>query len=155
MKLYLAGPMRGYPEFNHPAFHAAAAELRASGHAVFNPAEHAESLGINTTGMTGDPSHEELAGYSLRELIAADLAWICANAEANRPAPRMAGLTRRRSRGSNSQSTRHPGRVRPGLPRQPPMTNPDCGCARAAERWKLRPRSSHDLGLNCVPGVST
>jgi len=82
MKLYLAGPMRGYPEFNHPAFHAAAAELRASGHAVFNPAEHAESLGINTTGMTGDPSHEELAGYSLRELIAADLAWICANAEA-------------------------------------------------------------------------
>ena len=38
--LYLAGPMSGLPEFNHPAFHAAAAELRAAGYTVINPAEN-------------------------------------------------------------------------------------------------------------------
>jgi hypothetical protein len=39
-KVYLAGPMRGYPEYNYPAFHTHAAELRALGYEVFNPAEH-------------------------------------------------------------------------------------------------------------------
>ena len=39
MNIYVAGPMRGYPEFNFPSFHAAAAQLRAAGHTVFNPAE--------------------------------------------------------------------------------------------------------------------
>ena len=31
--------MTGYPELNHPAFHAAAAKLRARGFEVVNPAE--------------------------------------------------------------------------------------------------------------------
>lgn len=39
LKLYLAGPMTGYPELNFPAFHAAAAQLRAAGYEVVNPAE--------------------------------------------------------------------------------------------------------------------
>lgn len=39
MKLYIAGPMRGYPKYNFPAFFHAAQVLRAEGHAVFNPAE--------------------------------------------------------------------------------------------------------------------
>lgn len=40
MKLYLSGPMRGHPDLNAPAFHEAAAKLRAQGWEVFNPAEH-------------------------------------------------------------------------------------------------------------------
>jgi len=39
MKLYIAGPMTGLPDFNFPAFHAVAATLRAAGHDAVNPAE--------------------------------------------------------------------------------------------------------------------
>lgn len=38
--IYIAGPMTGLPEFNYPAFHAKAAELRAQGYEVRNPAEN-------------------------------------------------------------------------------------------------------------------
>lgn len=37
--LYISGPMTGYPDLNFPAFHYAAAELRAKGFEVVSPAE--------------------------------------------------------------------------------------------------------------------
>lgn len=37
MKLYIAGPMTGLPEFNYPAFDAAEQQLQAEGFAVLNP----------------------------------------------------------------------------------------------------------------------
>lgn len=39
MKLYVSGPMAGYPEHNYPAFAAATAKLREAGYAVLSPAE--------------------------------------------------------------------------------------------------------------------
>ena len=39
-RIYLAGPMSGLPEYNYPAFNAAAEKLRAEGFEVVNPAEN-------------------------------------------------------------------------------------------------------------------
>ena len=39
MRVYVSGPMSGLPNFNYPAFHAAAKLLRDRGHDVVNPAE--------------------------------------------------------------------------------------------------------------------
>jgi len=39
-RVYLAGPMTGYAEFNFPAFNAEAARLRSVGFDVVNPADH-------------------------------------------------------------------------------------------------------------------
>lgn len=39
-RIYVAGPMSGLPDFNYPAFHTAAAQLRAEGYHVENPAEN-------------------------------------------------------------------------------------------------------------------
>lgn len=47
MHVYLAGKMRGVPLNNAPAFHEAAALLRAKGHTVWSPAEHDEELGMD------------------------------------------------------------------------------------------------------------
>lgn len=41
-RIYVAGPMTGLPDFNFPAFNAAAAQLRALGYDVENPAENPE-----------------------------------------------------------------------------------------------------------------
>ncbi|EMZ83005.1 DUF4406 domain-containing protein [Escherichia coli] len=38
MKVYVAGPMTGYENFNREAFHKAEEELKREGHTVLNPA---------------------------------------------------------------------------------------------------------------------
>lgn len=86
MKIYLAGPMRGIPHFNFPAFMAAAEKLRSEGHTVFNPAERdnekhgADISKLNVTGSEAEAT--KTYGFSLREALGADLEWICAEAEA-------------------------------------------------------------------------
>jgi hypothetical protein len=82
MKVYLAGPMRGYPEFNFPAFHGAARALRAKGYEVFNPAESDENTGFDTSGLSGTDKELEHASFDLRSAILTDLTWIGRHAEA-------------------------------------------------------------------------
>lgn len=86
MIIYIAGPMRGIPEFNFPAFNAAAKELRAKGHTVFNPAERDierhNGVDISKGNETGD---EELCakehGFSLRQALKEDTEFICLHAD--------------------------------------------------------------------------
>ncbi len=71
MKAYIAGPMRGYPEFNFPAFFSAEEELLEVGLDVFNPARYDVETGF-------DPAAPLPAGYDMRETAARDLAELLA-----------------------------------------------------------------------------
>ena len=62
-RVYLAGPMTGIKDSNYPAFHKAAASLRASGYEVENPADNPA------------PPCETWEGYmrmALRQLVKCD-----------------------------------------------------------------------------------
>lgn len=76
MRLYVAGPMRGIPEFNFPAFDDAARQLRALGHEVFSPAEYDRMTGFDPADMTGQEP------VDIDAMLAKDLDWICQMAEA-------------------------------------------------------------------------
>jgi hypothetical protein len=82
MKIYVAGPMRGKPDFNFPAFDRAATFLRRLGHTVFNPADRdRDVLGDAYKGDQAEREAAVKAGVDLREALAADLKWIAEEAD--------------------------------------------------------------------------
>ena len=70
MKVYLAGPMTGMPQFNFPAFDAAAEALEDDGHRVFNPAQMDRDVGF-------DPASTVVSPKFLRDALRRDLSAIC------------------------------------------------------------------------------
>ena len=85
MKVYLAGPMQGIPNFNFPTFIAVAACLRGAGYEVFNPAER--DIERHGTDISADNPNGSVAQaeqdhkFSLRDALAEDTAFICKEAE--------------------------------------------------------------------------
>jgi hypothetical protein len=87
MKLYLAGPMTGYPEFNKPAFAAESARLRELGFDIVNPAELNEGNDgewlncmrvdikalVDCDGAALLPGWEQSRGASIEQRLARDL----------------------------------------------------------------------------------
>lgn len=74
MKIYLAGPMSGFDDFNFPAFAWAAKELRNQGHEVFSPAEEDLRKWGNLEGVKANANY--------RECLRADLLYIFDEADA-------------------------------------------------------------------------
>jgi len=100
MKIYLAGPMSGYKDFNFPAFMAGAKMLRDMGHEVFNPAERdLERDGdVYVKNATGDIKEAEAKGFDRRAAIMDDLSYIINEAEAIALLPGW-----ERSKGANAE----------------------------------------------------
>ena len=82
MKMYIAGPMQGIPEFNFPAFHAVAKLYRELGYEVFNPAENDLKNGYDPSVVvpSGIMAELEAIGFSRRLALRDDLCWIAEHA---------------------------------------------------------------------------
>jgi len=80
---YLAGPMRGIRDFNFPAFHDAASQLRKLGLVVFSAAEYEESIfgkGFNKS-EHGDLKDIEHLEWDFRAAFNKDCHCICTVAD--------------------------------------------------------------------------
>ncbi len=70
---YISGPMRGYAEFNFPAFDAAAKVLREQGYAVLSPAEMDREHGFDGNGLTGTTEELDAVDFCPATAIRRDL----------------------------------------------------------------------------------
>lgn len=66
-KIYIAGPMTGYPEFNFPAFYEAEEFWTEVGYEVFNPARKDEEYDLDSEAVkTGDAVLAAEKGFDFR-----------------------------------------------------------------------------------------
>lgn len=73
-KIYIAGPMRGLPEYNFPAFDAAKKELEAIGWEVVSPADLDRQAGFDPSSLPWDFDWDTLpANFSLHDAIERDV----------------------------------------------------------------------------------
>lgn len=73
-KIYIAGPMTGYPEFNFPAFYAAEQRLRERGWIVFNPANKKDEAALDKEAFkTGDAKEAVAKGFDFRKAFLWDV----------------------------------------------------------------------------------
>ena len=83
---YLAGPMRGYPEFNFPAFDKAAYMLRQEGWDVLSPAEHDRAVGFDPSVDLYDQPKFDLAAafrWDIQSLLEVDAVYFLKDYEAS------------------------------------------------------------------------
>lgn len=75
MRLYLAGPMTGIPQFNFPAFDDTAMVLRAEGYEIVSPAEmdDPETRRIALTSPDGAPGSGSANGETWGDFLARDV----------------------------------------------------------------------------------
>lgn len=76
MRYYLAGPMSNIPQFNFPAFYAAAEDLRSAGNEIVSPAEldDQEDSGAAMSSPDGNPgSRDHMGGKTWGDFLSRDV----------------------------------------------------------------------------------
>ena len=69
-KIYIIGPMTGYPSWNYPAFDDAVKRGEELGYEMVSPAELNRVDGFDHLRSNSSISEEELHGFALRDIAA-------------------------------------------------------------------------------------
>ncbi len=72
-KIYIAGPMSGYPNFNFDAFYQAAEDWTKLGYEVFNPADKEGETLSEESKVDGDPVQAQKDGFNFRSVYTWDV----------------------------------------------------------------------------------
>lgn len=101
MRVYLAGPMTGIPQFNFPAFNLYAEQLRNAGYDVVSPAEldDPEAYRAAMASPDGAPGSGSTNGQTWGDFLARDVKLVCDQVDAIMVMPGWA-----RSRGARLET---------------------------------------------------